>query len=63
MSRDTVLVYVGANQGNSLSELYTKFDRVYAFEPDPETFECLKLNNPKNVDNLYMSALSNKVGN
>ena len=24
--RDTVLVYVGANRGNSLSELYDKFD-------------------------------------
>jgi FkbM family methyltransferase len=40
--RDTVLVYVGANQGNSLSELYDKFDRVYAFEPDPEMFSILK---------------------
>ena len=42
MTRDTVLVYVGANQGNSLSELYTKFDKVYAFEPDPEIFEVLQ---------------------
>ena len=39
--RDTVLVYVGANQGNSLSELYDKFDKVYAFEPDPEIFSVL----------------------
>ena len=42
MSRDTVLVYVGANQGNSLSELYSKFDRVYAFEPDPEMYQVLQ---------------------
>jgi len=41
MERNTVLVYVGANQGTSLSELYTQFDRVYAFEPDPETFATL----------------------
>ena len=40
--RDTVLVYVGANRGNSLSELYDKFDKVYAFEPDPEMFSTLK---------------------
>jgi len=44
MERDTVLVYVGANQGNSLYELHNKFDRVYAFEPDPEIYQKLKSN-------------------
>ena len=39
--RDTVLVYIGANQGNSLFELHDKFDKVYAFEPDPEMFSVL----------------------
>ena len=37
----SVLVYVGANQGNSLWEMIDKYDQVYAFEPDPEMFEKL----------------------
>ena len=37
----SVLVYVGANQGNSLWEIFDKYDQVYAFEPDPEMFEKL----------------------
>ena len=40
----SVLVYVGANQGNSLWEIFDKYDQVYAFEPDPEMFESYKAN-------------------
>lgn len=36
------LVYVGANTGFTLWSLFDKFDKVYAFEPDPEIF--LELN-------------------
>tara|TARA_B100000073_G_scaffold311665_1_gene284893 strand:+ start:1268 stop:1933 length:666 start_codon:yes stop_codon:yes gene_type:complete len=35
------LVYVGANVGDSLGRVASNFDRVYAFEPDPEMFERL----------------------
>ena len=38
---ETTLVYVGSNVGNSLWGIFDKFDRVYAFEPDPEIFEQL----------------------
>ena len=38
---ENVLVYIGANIGNSLWQLFDKFDRVFVFEPDPETFEKL----------------------
>lgn len=38
----TTLVYVGANVGNSLWGIFDKFDKVYAFEPDPEIFQNLK---------------------
>jgi FkbM family methyltransferase len=34
----TTLVYIGANTGNSLWELFNHYDKVYAFEPDPEIF-------------------------
>ena len=37
----STLVYIGANVGNSLWGLFDKFDRVFVFEPDPETFEKL----------------------
>lgn len=36
------LVYVGANQGHSLGMLVNTFEKVYAFEPDPEMFSTLK---------------------
>ena len=60
-----IILDCGANVGElNLALRSNKIKTQYiAFEPDPETFECLKLNNPKNVDSLYMSALSNKVGN
>lgn len=37
----TTLVYIGANHGNSLWQIFDKYDEVYAFEPDPEIFEQL----------------------
>lgn len=37
----TTLVYIGANQGRSLWDIFDKYDIVYAFEPDPEMFEQL----------------------
>ena len=38
----STLVYVGANTGWSLYGIFDKYDRVYAFEPDPEMFSQLK---------------------
>ena len=35
------LVYVGANVGLSLQRVVHEFDKVFAFEPDPEIFESL----------------------
>lgn len=37
----TTLVYVGANIGTSLWNIFDQYDEVYAFEPDPEIFEVL----------------------
>ena len=37
----TTLVYIGANYGNSLWGIFDKYDKVYAFEPDPEIFDEL----------------------
>ena len=34
----TTLTYIGANQEQSLWNMFDKYDRVYAFEPDPEIF-------------------------
>lgn len=36
------LIYIGANVGFTLGTLVNSFDRVYAFEPDPEMFDKLK---------------------
>lgn len=40
------LIYIGANQGYGLYRLLSsrKFDKVYAFEPDPEIFAVLTRN-------------------
>jgi len=42
------LVYVGANAGrglyNTLINSSTRFDKIYAFEPDPEIYKILKEN-------------------
>lgn len=37
----TTLVYVGTNEGEGLKEYVDLYDKVYAFEPDPEIFERL----------------------
>lgn len=37
----TTLIYIGANEGYSLWNIFDKYDQVYAFEPDPEMFEIL----------------------
>lgn len=37
----STLVYIGANTGYTLWSLFDKFDKVYAFEPDPEMFSEL----------------------
>jgi FkbM family methyltransferase len=36
-----VLIYVGANKGDSLIAHINKFDQIIAFEPDPRTFLLL----------------------
>ena len=38
----STLVYIGANQGNSLWRIFDKFDKVYAFEPNPEVYDVLR---------------------
>ncbi len=37
----TTLVYVGANLGTTLWNIFDKFDNVYVFEPDPDIFKDL----------------------
>jgi len=37
----STLVYVGTNEGNGLEEYVDLYDKVYAFEPDPEMFKAL----------------------
>jgi len=39
---ETVLIYIGANEGSSLWGLFDKFDKVFVFEPDPEMFSKLQ---------------------
>lgn len=60
-----IIIDCGANIGelNLALQSNNVITQYIAFEPDPETFECLKLNNPNNKDNLYMFALSNMIGN
>lgn len=57
----TILVYVGANNGDALSSYVDYYDQVYAFEPDPEIFLDLKnlLGDKENVT-LVNSACSDK---
>ena len=60
---DTVLD-CGANVGElnialKSMEIYVNY---IGFEPDPDTFECLKLNNPEHQNVFHMNALSNKDG-
>lgn len=37
----SVLVYIGTNEGDGLEEYVDLYDKVYAFEPDPEIFKKL----------------------
>jgi FkbM family methyltransferase len=38
----STLVYIGTNEGNSLWGIFDKFDKVYAFEPNPEVYNILR---------------------
>ena len=38
----STLVYIGTNEGNSLWGIFAKFDKVYAFEPNPEVYKILR---------------------
>jgi len=62
-----ILVYVGANAGrglyNTLINSSIRFDKIYAFEPDPEIYKILKENfkNFPNV-NAINAGCSNQSG-
>lgn len=43
-SRDKIALDIGANIGNHSISLAEKFKKVYAFEPNPITYEVLKIN-------------------
>ncbi|TNE75071.1 FkbM family methyltransferase [bacterium] len=51
LMRKRTLVYLGANKGGSLSKYVDKFDRIYAFEANPDLCLLLKekFSNKKNV--------------
>jgi FkbM family methyltransferase len=38
----STLVYIGTNEGDGLVEYINLYDKVYAFEPDPEIFNILR---------------------
>jgi len=46
-----VLLYVGANNGNSVYDYLNSFDKIYLFEPLPDAFKILqnRFSNIKNV--------------
>ncbi len=58
---DTV-IDCGANVGELNVALKNRDIEInyMGFEPDPETFNCLKLNNPEKNNSLFMKALSNR---
>jgi FkbM family methyltransferase len=58
-----VVIDCGANVGelNMSFKLKKKNVNYIAFEPDLETFNCLKLNNPEPNNIFYNKALSNKT--
>ena len=60
----STLVYLGANTGFSLYQIFDKYDQVYAFEPDKTAFEVLKkniqLNKFKHKPEIYNFGLSKK---
>ena len=65
-SRNLVALDIGANIGNHSIFFSNFFERVYAFEPYPLTYEILKINSKyickkKNI-NTYNFGLSNKNG-
>jgi FkbM family methyltransferase len=47
----TTLIYIGTNEGFGLEEYIDLYDKVYAFEPDPEMFDKLvtKFGNKEHV--------------
>jgi len=59
----SILVYIGANDGYSLEEYIDLYDKVYAFEPDPEMFDKLvnKFNGKDHVV-FVNAACSDKEG-
>lgn len=59
----SVLVYVGTNEGESLEEYVDLYDKVYAFEPDPEVFGNLvkRFSRKKNIV-FVNAACSDSVG-
>ncbi len=61
LSEGDVIIDCGANVGELNVAIQNNDIKInyIAFEPDPETFECLKLNNPESSNNLYNKALSN----
>ena len=57
-----LLIDCGANVGEINVALKEKniFVEYVGFEPDPVTYNCLKINNPESVNNLYNFGLSNE---
>jgi FkbM family methyltransferase len=54
-NKRNTLIYIGANAGCSLANYIDKFEKIYAFEPDPEMFKILtdkysKINNVKLIN-------------
>ena len=61
--RNTICLDVGANIGNHSLFFSNYFDKVYCFEPHPESFELLKFNSRNNSNiNVYNYGLSDKSG-
>tara|TARA_Y100000590_G_C15545024_1_gene948553 strand:- start:34 stop:987 length:954 start_codon:yes stop_codon:yes gene_type:complete len=60
-TKDSVCLDVGANIGNHSLYFSNFFNKIYSFEPHPETFELLKLNTrkSKNIE-IFHFGLSNK---
>tara|TARA_Y100000389_G_scaffold43936_1_gene38667 strand:- start:16466 stop:17347 length:882 start_codon:yes stop_codon:yes gene_type:complete len=62
IEKDSIVIDCGANVGElniAFMNLGIKVNYV-GFEPDPETFECLRLNNLNESNKLFMKALSNQ---
>jgi FkbM family methyltransferase len=55
-----VAVDAGANVGTWTRALLSRFDVVYAFEPAPDTFECLERNCPEAL--CIQAGLSDQAG-